>query len=337
MVVTEAKRRNKEYQVHSLPCLGEFLHSYPQESLYETLYELCDAYLDPEVDSDEDSDMSDGEEDGKNAGGANSLGAGILSKRDIEKEETRNKVLGAIVSSFVFGEEESAQGQTASGALGGSGAGKRKFYSNAESTVKKTCFYLGGVLLSSLEEDSPGRNAKELRRKRRKLGPVSWRTKQAAAKHFSQLISKEYLAYLEQDAAEAASGGANVSAGTASSSSNGDAGFGSTLPLAGTKRDGEFFAAFSAAHITALEQVWAALLATAAVDQNHEMVRIEAAIAAGTFLSLLNAIVSNESSGAGIVKTAEAAKLRLLGQVADLKEREQSNVVKTRLSTVSSV
>lgn len=159
VVMTEVKRRNKEYQIQALGSMGIYVHHFPSEELYDTLYEQSDIYLDPEDDTDEDEEMVD-----VNQAKDNSLGAGILSKKEIEKEEKRNKILESIVDSFVF--------VTDNGDI----------YKDSETTISKTCDYLANVLLAG---------------KKTRSGPVSWRTHILAAKMFSRLTDDDFVKCVE--------------------------------------------------------------------------------------------------------------------------------------------
>lgn len=153
---------------------GNFIHDFPKESLYDTLYEQADLYLDPEVDSDEE--MSDAEEeDTKNKNTKdNSLGAGVLSKKDIAKEETRNKVLGSVVSSFVLCTEGRVDSKSSTIPK------KRKFYDDSDATISKTCHYLSHILLCGVEDtkSTSGEETKprvKLRRRRKNsVNELNW-------------------------------------------------------------------------------------------------------------------------------------------------------------------
>lgn len=310
---------------------------------------MVDPYLDPTIDSDDDdTDMSDADDDsygggkgasqngnrpgsGVGSNGSNSLGAGILSKKEITKEETRNKILGAVVSSFVVSLDKPLKStKTINGStviLDKSSktatAVKRKYYPDTETTIQKTCHYLESILTGSLKEVLPNDNSKtgkELRKRRRILGPVSWRSEQTISKHFASIINQEYLVYLQKHDSN------NNNNNNATDNPNYDSQFTSTV--------------LSKPHLVALQKVWTALLATAAVDQNHEIVRIETAIAAGSYLSFLNGIINTTTTPPkeeAVVKTAVQFKTVLIQQLKELKEKEQSTVVKTRLTTVASV
>lgn len=54
-VVTEVKRKNKEYQVKAVTSYANYVHEFPQKALYETLFEVVEKYLNP-AESDEDAD-----------------------------------------------------------------------------------------------------------------------------------------------------------------------------------------------------------------------------------------------------------------------------------------
>lgn len=100
LVVVEAKRKNKEYQVKALVCFGEYLAAFPQRDLYEILFELADPYLTVgDDDSDSDSDVEMGNTSNSQSKTPNNATAG-LSKAALAKEEARNEVLAGVVKSY---------------------------------------------------------------------------------------------------------------------------------------------------------------------------------------------------------------------------------------------
>lgn len=324
VVTTEAKRRNREYQVEALVSFGNFIHDFPKESLYDTLYEQADLYLDPEVDSDEE--MSDAEEeDTKNKNTKdNSLGAGVLSKKDIAKEETRNKVLGSVVSSFVLCTEGRVDSKSSTIPK------KRKFYDDSDATISKTCHYLSHILLCGVEDTkstsgeetktkSQIKKEKEEQRKRIKLGPVSWRSKLAITKHFSTIINSEYLDQMKISTSSQAKG----------KDSDKD-----VIMPESFEEVGKFISdAVTLTQLKSLHTVWEALLQTCAVDQNHESVRVETATSVGSYLALLDA--TQKASDERLVKYVKETLETVLKQVQQLRSEEKSNIVKTRLANVS--
>lgn len=97
LVVTEAKRKNKEYQVKAIGCFGQYLAAFPQSDLYEELFELADPYLSNNAEDDSDSD-SDVEMTGTENGGKTSTNASAgITKAALAKEEARNEVLAGVV------------------------------------------------------------------------------------------------------------------------------------------------------------------------------------------------------------------------------------------------
>lgn len=102
LVVVEAKRKNKEYQIKALACFGEYLAAFPQPELYEILFELSDPYLtvgdgdDSGSDSDTEMTGTSNSRDSKKTTN-NSTG---LSKAALAKEEARNEVLAGVVKSY---------------------------------------------------------------------------------------------------------------------------------------------------------------------------------------------------------------------------------------------
>lgn len=256
VVATEISRRNKEYQIEALSSVGIYIHEFPSEELYDTLYEQADLYLEPEDDSDEDEEMID-----VNDNKEKSLGAGILSKKEIEKEESRNKILDSVVSAFVLMKED-------------------MYYKYSETTITRTVDYLSNVLLS-------GDN------KKNKSGPVSWRTNLVAAKAFYKLNNDEFVAYIKNSKA---------------------------------------ISEIKKVHLKALGKVWEAIHKTASVNQNHENVRVEAAVAAGSYLNFLYLVGKDGEEQAA--KLARKLKEDVVQQLEGLKNSEKSNIVKTRLSGV---
>ncbi|ANB11735.1 Ecm29p [Sugiyamaella lignohabitans] len=90
VVVTEVKRRNKEYQVEVIQSAGKYISQLNQSQLYELLFEVSSQYLDPTLnESDEDSDGDTNMEDGENNSGPT--------------EDVRLKVLKGVVKSVTLG------------------------------------------------------------------------------------------------------------------------------------------------------------------------------------------------------------------------------------------
>lgn len=80
VVVTEMKRKNREYQILALKSASRYLSHFPQEELFDTFSEICSLYLLSKSDM-EDVDMdSDDEEDSK-----------------AQSEDRRNAILGTAI------------------------------------------------------------------------------------------------------------------------------------------------------------------------------------------------------------------------------------------------
>ena len=90
VVVVEANRRNKEYQVEVLPIFGKFTGSFPMLDLYEIQFELVDEYLlgSKGNDEDEEGDVQMADKDGKVNGA--------------KQEMNRNKILMGVLESFAL-------------------------------------------------------------------------------------------------------------------------------------------------------------------------------------------------------------------------------------------
>ncbi len=94
----ELKRKNKEYQQHSIKSFGKYLESFPEEELYDIFLGIVEPYLsyESESESESESDSDDAQRGSR---------VGINKKRKVssgttKKEQKRNKILKYLISSF---------------------------------------------------------------------------------------------------------------------------------------------------------------------------------------------------------------------------------------------
>lgn len=105
VVLVEARRKNKVYQVKALSSLADHLAVFPQADLYEALFDIAEPYLEPSSNSDSDSDASS-DDDNKNKGrrGEDVEMSGTENYNRVKHKQrlmTRNAVLDAVSASFV--------------------------------------------------------------------------------------------------------------------------------------------------------------------------------------------------------------------------------------------
>lgn len=93
IVITEAKRRNKDYQKHAIVSLGEFANIYPSEELHDQVLKIFEPLLSDEYyeSEDEDEDMEKDEHKTVNA---------KSSQKNLTREAQRMKALSSLVKSF---------------------------------------------------------------------------------------------------------------------------------------------------------------------------------------------------------------------------------------------
>lgn len=257
LVVVEAKRKNKEYQVKAIGCFGEYLAAFPQAYLYDILFELADPYLtvDGGDESDSDSDVEMTGSDNAKATGSNNATAG-LSKAALAKEEARNEVLAGVVKSY----------------------GKPDPAANAGRKESSVIWKITSYLAIALAPETAAKTA------------LTWRTKIAVTGHLISLAKLHTTTPQPEPEPEPAA-------------AHGD------IPW------------------HALNQVWTAVVATCASDQNHEKVRVESVRAGGALLALLR-------TDKAAHETQIAA---LLEQLKALQKHEKSPVVNTELANVLSI
>ncbi|CCH42235.1 hypothetical protein BN7_1779 [Wickerhamomyces ciferrii] len=94
IVVTEAKRRNREYQNHAIVSLGEFAKVYPTEELHDKVLEIFEPILSDEYYEEEDEDEEMVDKDEKKSANEKS------SRKNLTREAHRIKALDSLVKSF---------------------------------------------------------------------------------------------------------------------------------------------------------------------------------------------------------------------------------------------
>lgn len=61
IVLTESKRRNKDYQRHSIKIAGKYLYHFPTDELFEVYLETMELIVNDKYDDDDDDDVNDGD------------------------------------------------------------------------------------------------------------------------------------------------------------------------------------------------------------------------------------------------------------------------------------
>ncbi|KAG7829656.1 hypothetical protein KL920_002515 [Ogataea angusta] len=82
-ILIEARRKNKEYAIHSVQSLGIFLGTFPDEEMYEEYLDLIDSFIQPKPKNESDMD-TDSEDDDRNSN---------KKAKDARLEETKIKLL----------------------------------------------------------------------------------------------------------------------------------------------------------------------------------------------------------------------------------------------------
>ncbi|KAF5101872.1 hypothetical protein DV451_002057 [Geotrichum candidum] len=105
VVLTEARRKNKTYQIKALASLAEYLVAFPQAELYEAMFDLAEPYLEPPSESDSDvssDDDSTNRNKGRRGEDVEMRGTeGYNNAKYKQRLKTRNAVLEAVASAFV--------------------------------------------------------------------------------------------------------------------------------------------------------------------------------------------------------------------------------------------
>ena len=105
VVLTEARRKNKTYQIKALASLAEYLVAFPQAELYEAMFDLAEPYLEPPSESDSDvssDDDSTSRNKGRRGEDVEMRGTeGYNNAKYKQRLKTRNAVLEAVASAFV--------------------------------------------------------------------------------------------------------------------------------------------------------------------------------------------------------------------------------------------
>ncbi|KAF5097420.1 hypothetical protein D0Z00_002408 [Geotrichum galactomycetum] len=106
VVLTEARRKNKAYQVKALASLAEYLVIFPQVELYEAMFDIAEPYLEPPSESDSDASSDDDDNTNRNNGrrgeDVEMRGTeGYNHAKYKQRLKTRNAVLEAVAAAFV--------------------------------------------------------------------------------------------------------------------------------------------------------------------------------------------------------------------------------------------